>query len=167
MVLYNDSASFGKFLGKIRTVILLLLGLASLGYGIYNFTLHDEKMIIVQGTIKEAKCDSSIDSRNNVHYVCTLTAEYFFDGMLHRKHQVLNSNTTYEIGNTIDVYINSENNDDVSLQSSMSKRKLGIIFTCIGVVLLFFAFLSWWILRYKFANAATAWTTVFRGVFGR
>ncbi len=169
--IYDTSASFGKFLGKIRTVILLILGLASLGYGLYNFTLHDKKMIVTQGTIKEAKCDlvNSADNRNNVtsHYSCALTVEYMFGEMLHRKHQILSSNTTYEVGNTIDVYINSENNDDVSLQSNMSKKRLGIIFTCIGAVLLFLAFLSWWILRYKFANAATAWTTVFRGVFGR
>lgn len=135
------SASCGKFVGISTAVISVILIIICCCIGMYLYrkkstAVYDK----VSATITEANCTQVVsgNSRNsNITYNCALKVKYTLNNTNY-ENTVISNNTVHNIGETISIYYNVTNPNDIKY-SYITNQNLGKIFIGVGssVVLLF------------------------------
>lgn len=152
--IYEGASEFGRILAKIGVVIGTIVGLGLIIAGsilLFKKTKRSEKM---SGTVTAAECKEHVierDERKNTMYNCHLEVEYANGKTMKDR---IDSSEWYSEGDKIDVYVDPDNEENVSLSSDNTKP-FGIILLVIGIFVIGFSWLWLWITnKSKFAAAS-------------
>jgi hypothetical protein len=165
--LYKGAASLGTFETKMHTYagyfIGFLLGLFALFLIMRNGKYSGKTTGTIKAINNENICKVKNPDPKNLSYSCSFNLFYTANGREQTK-EFTNVTTTkqYADGQTLTIYFNPNQLDDISLSSDSSKT-LG--FVLLGVAI-FIIFLSWFqyykVKKFKFLAAEEGVNTIFK-----
>lgn len=152
--LYNGAASFGRFNAIIGIIIASFIGGIFIIIGLFLLIKKNRYTNKVEATVKTATCNKITNAEQQPIISCALTLEYHVNGKLING-TLYTNDREYKIGDKFPVYYNDQNPQDVLLKPS-SNKMLGGILLGVGLVLILFTVLHYYIVsRFKFAAAAS------------
>lgn len=143
--IYEDAAAIGRFRAWVGLIVACVIGFILFIAGIVQLYSSKTKDT-VSGTIKTVSC-----TLTNKTYECNAMITYMVNGNGYNTNVVLTSKTPYVEGQTITIYVNLADPNDVSAISDISGWYF--ITGAVFVVLIGYAML-WISQKYKFFAAA-------------
>jgi hypothetical protein len=135
---YSGTASLGKLMSLIGAIISSIIFVALIIGGIYILTKKNNK-IKVTGVVTLINGDKNTICQQN----CVLTVDFSYNNINYEKTINYNGNTVYYVGESLDLYINSDGSD-VSLIEE-TPRYVGFILIGIGLFILIFSWVNYWL----------------------
>jgi hypothetical protein len=147
--IYEGAASFGIFWALLGAVTGTIVGLISLGIGLWML-FRKQRSDTVQGKIIDitGKCENSSKSD------CSLVISYEYAGKLHEKTIEYQGNTSYEKGQPVTLYLIPGDLDSLSLQKDLPRWAGGLTVGFGLLIILGGWFWYWASTKWKFVAAA-------------
>ncbi|XGI83022.1 DUF3592 domain-containing protein [Halorutilales archaeon Cl-col2-1] len=141
--------------GRLQTVLLLLLGIASVGYGAYSYNVQSSALdsgVEVEATLNSTSVEE-VSQRRGVGYVPRATLTYRYDGKEYSSSNVYPGELPrefdtedaaesvldgYDTGDTVTAYVPPESPDDAYIKHESSNKPfliigIGVLFVVGGV----------------------------------
>jgi hypothetical protein len=158
---YDDASYLGTFqfikniiVGGIFSIIFLILGL----YFLLRKKIYTMSTVAtINRTLNQKNCNFYVKNNNNTSqgfYNCTLQLSYVVNNKTYESIANIDSNINYDNLNTIKIYYNPNNPEDLSISGDPPKW-LGILFLVIALIIIAYCIFSYFIMKKsKFARAA-------------
>jgi hypothetical protein len=118
--LYTGVSSFGVIMSDIKAVLGTIIGLIMIIVGIYCLTKKDLRTSTTSGTIVsediDQQCIETINN-NSIIYSCYPMFSYTINGTLYSKRIKIDGNKKYFKGNTLTLYYDPNNIDNIDTVS--------------------------------------------------
>jgi len=128
------SAKCGKFVGLSGAVICAIIIVILCGFGIFLYRKKATTVYnTVNATILEANCSQVISESGktkSVSYNCALKVKYTIDGKEYQN-TVTSNDTVHNIGETINIYYNTANPNEI-VYSYITSKSIGKILIGVG-----------------------------------
>lgn len=161
--LYNDAASLGRLraligliAGVVIAVIMIIIGIARL----ISASSKKHTMSVVATVTQLTGCQSLTPS--NPSYECTVALSYTVNGVVYNVSSFSStSKKMMAVGQTITVYYDPANPNDISNESRYYEKKIGWGLIGLAILIIGMAYFFWWLSnRYTFFAAAEGVGTV-------
>ena len=150
--IYSGAAELGMFRVTLGLVFGIIFGVAAISFGLYMALL--KKNVQVHATIREVigTCSPIVD-RNNLQVKCSVKIEYTYNDISYKPDTIFYTIDGIKVvGQPMTIYIDPNNPSDCSTDSL---QKVGWFIFGVGIVIIGFSLLYWWLARrYKFFAAA-------------
>jgi len=161
--LYNDAASLGKLraligliAGVVIAIIMIIIGIAQL----ISASSKKHTMPVVATVTQLTGCQSLTPS--NPSYECTFALSYTVNGVAYNVSSFSStSKKMMAVGQTITVYYDPANPNDISNESRDYEKKFGWGLIGVAILIIGIAYFLWWLTNnYTFFAAAQGVGTV-------
>jgi hypothetical protein len=156
--IYNDTASFGKFMAIISAILATVIGIVLIVAGVAEIRHVPIYTQVVNATIVNSpSCTSQV---NGNLYSCMLTLKYTVNNVVYTSNLTTESSQPYMQNGSIQIYYNPKNPHQISQGSDNPKFGWWII--GLAVIIISVAWLMvWMVYKYKFAAAGSAVYAIF------
>ena len=142
----DTTAPVGQFLTGFRFIVAIIICVILIGIAIYLFFYRakdNHHTQSVNATVIKANCNRYNNQNNQQNISCDLTLEYIVGS---DKFQTpFRSSSEYSVGQTISIYYDPSNPHDISQESPSADRILAGILLGFGLLIVGFAYFSYWL----------------------
>jgi hypothetical protein len=152
----DSFSEIGKIQGSIGLIIAVIITVILLIAATY-LLLKPESFQKVLATVTSVNCPSTLKATtsgksNIITYDCVLNVQYVINQISYKSSLIINSQTDYSNTKTIEILYNPQNPTEIK-HESISSKSLASISSVIGIVIMFFAGLQYY-LTHKYQSYA-------------
>jgi hypothetical protein len=145
--IYTGAAELGKFKTTIGLFVGIFGGIFFLIVGIVLLTKQNKHTQKVSAKIVKLISCNPYASNNNLSYSCNFNISYTYNDQTYNPPETFSTNTTrsYNVGDTIDIYIDPSNPSDYSQESKNQDLFIGGVVIGFSILFVIGSIVSWWL----------------------
>lgn len=132
--IYQSTASYGRFMGKLTFYVCLIISIILLVVSIRLILKNESNLVDTLANIKQAECKDHFDKKT-VSFNCSLTVTYKVNDTEYEEKILTNSNVNYKPNDAIKVTYDKTDPKKVSVKK-MRSYQVGLIVLLIGFIVL-------------------------------